>query len=96
MSKQKDKKSEVQFEASFARLEEILEKMNSGTVSLDDSLKLYEEADALISKCSTRLNEAEQRIDTLIKKRNGDLEMDSENSPSLKEFAATDNEKGLE
>ena len=96
MSKQKAKKDEVQFEASFARLEEILEKMNSGTVSLDDSLKLYEEADSLISKCSTRLNEAEQRIETLIKKRNGDLEMDNENTPSLKAFASTDNEKGLE
>ncbi|MFT4553998.1 MAG: exodeoxyribonuclease VII small subunit [Chlamydiales bacterium] len=96
MSKQKEKKNEVHFEASFARLEEILEKMNSGTVSLDDSLKLYEEADTLISNCSTRLNDAEKRIETLIKKRNGDLEMDDENTPSLKTFAAIDNEKGLE
>ena len=95
MSKQKNKKDEIHFEASFTRLEEILEKMNSGTVSLDESLTLYEEADVLISKCTKRLNEAEKRIETLIKKRNGDLEMDEENTPSLKEFA-TDNEKGLE
>ena len=42
------------FENSFARLETLLELMNTGTVSLDDSLKLYEEADTLINSCNKR------------------------------------------
>ena len=64
---------QIDFEASFKRLEEILEKMNSGSVSLDESLKLYEEADKLITACSSRLNEAERRIEVLVKNRNGEL-----------------------
>jgi len=36
-------KDEKTFEKAFKRLEEILEKMNEGKVSLDESLKLYEE-----------------------------------------------------
>ena len=55
------------FEESYARLEEILEKMNSGKVSLDESLKLYEEADKLIASCNKRLNEAEKRSKRFLK-----------------------------
>ena len=69
---------EINFEKSFSRLENILEKMNSGAISLDDSLKLYEEADGLIHSCSDRLSTAEQKIETLIHKRNGDLKLDDD------------------
>ena len=58
----------MNFEQAYARLEEILEKMNSGKVSLDDSLKLYEEADQLIVSCNKKLTEAEQKIEVLLKK----------------------------
>lgn len=74
------------FERSFARLEEILEKMNAGNVSLDESLKLYEEADGLITGCSKRLNAAEARIEMLIKKRDGDLALDAEGKPQVDVF----------
>ena len=53
------------FESAYARLEEILEKMNSGKVALEESLKLYEEADKLIVWCSKRLTEAEKKIEIL-------------------------------
>ena len=97
MNEQKKKKEEIHFETSFSRLEEILGKMNSGSVSLDESLKLYEEADELISTCTKRLNDAEQRIETLIKKRNGELEMNPDKTPSLQEFAnSSDNKKSPE
>ena len=45
----------MKFEEAYRRLEEILEKMNSGKASLDDSLKLYEEADKLIVTCQKKL-----------------------------------------
>lgn len=66
-------KKETTFEHAFERLEEILEMMNSGTIALDESLKLYEEADSLIAFCSKRLTAAEQKIEMLIKKRDGEL-----------------------
>lgn len=77
---------EIAFETAFARLDQILEKMNSGNVSLDESLKLYEEADRLINICSKRLNDAECKIEILIKNRNGDLAITAEGKPMTQDF----------
>jgi exodeoxyribonuclease VII small subunit len=81
------KDSEINFENSFARLEEILEKLNSGSVSLDDSLKLYEEADKLISTCGKKLTDAERKVETLIKKRNGELQVGADQQPITENFS---------
>lgn len=77
---------ELSFEAAFARLEDILEKMNSGNVSLDESLKLYEEADKLITSCQKRLVEAERKIETLIKNRNGEVMLGPDHKPITQDF----------
>lgn len=69
------------FEKSFARLEEILEKMNSGKASLDESLKLYEEADTLIVGCTKRLTAAEEKIEKLIASRNEESPPEAEAFP---------------
>lgn len=78
--------SEKNFETAFARLEEILESMNSGSISLDESLKLYEEADGLINTCSKRLNDAERKIEILIKNRGGELILNAEQKPMTQDF----------
>ncbi len=78
---------EPDFEKSFHRLEEILEKMNSGQVGLDDSLKLYEEANQLIITCGKRLNEAERKIEVLIKTRNGELALGEDQQPKKDDFS---------
>jgi exodeoxyribonuclease VII small subunit len=78
--------NEFNFERSFSRLEEILERMNSGNISLDESLKLYEEADRLISGCSKKLKSAETKIEMLIKKRDGELQLDEEGRPQVALF----------
>lgn len=88
MSGQSSEK-EVPFEEAFHRLEEILEKMNSGALSLEESLKLYEEADQLIIMCTKRLNDAERKIETLIKNRNGDLSLGSDHKPLTQNFTPT-------
>lgn len=80
------KKSEVNFEKAFTRLEEILEKMNSGSVSLDDSLVLYEEADGLIASCNQRLSDAEKKIEVLMKNREGALAVDENGNPLAETF----------
>jgi len=79
-------KNNMQFEKATERLDAILERMNSGTVSLDDSLALYEEADTLIASCQKRLNEAEQKIEVLIKNRQGDLFLDANDQPTVQNF----------
>lgn len=75
------------FESAYARLEEILEKMNAEKVSLEDSLKLYEEADRLIHWCSKRLTEAEKKIELLMKNREGDLLLDEQGNPQIQPFS---------
>ena len=71
----------ISFEKAFARLEEILEKMNSGNLALEDSLKLYEEADTLIKLCGNKLGNAEAKIEMLVKNREGDLVLTAEGTP---------------
>lgn len=87
MNKEFNTEQDLPFEKAFARLEEILEKLNSSSVSLDESLKLYEEADKLISTCTTRLNSAEQKIEALIKNRDGTV-AEINGLPQTEEFSA--------
>ena len=59
----------TKFEGGFERLEKILERMHSGKVPLEESLKLYEEADALLSSLGKELSQAEKKIEMLVKRR---------------------------
>lgn len=77
---------DISFEAAYERLEAILEKLNSGEIPLEDSVRLYEEADFLMIHCQKKLTSAEQKIQTLIKNRNGDLSLNSTGEPELKSF----------
>lgn len=77
---------EHNFEVSFARLEQILERLNAGKVSLDESLKLYEEADQLLRICHTRLVDAETRIEILLKNREGGLTLGAQDRPEAQLF----------
>jgi exodeoxyribonuclease VII small subunit len=58
------------YEKAIKRIEEILEKMGSGALELDQSIGLYEEADLLLRKCGQKLATAENKIEMLIKNRN--------------------------
>ena len=64
---------ENNFEKSYTRLEQILETLNSNQVSLEDSLKLFEEANSLILSCEKKLTNAEKQIEILIKTRDGSV-----------------------
>ncbi len=64
---------DISFEQAFERLEKILETMNGGKTSLEDSLKLFEEAEKLMRVCGSRLHTAEQKIEQLIKGRGGEI-----------------------
>ena len=78
----------MKFEEAYQRLEEILQAMNSGKVALDDSLKLYEEADKLIVTCQKTLTEAEKKIEILVKNRTGDLTLSEAGTPLKETFSS--------
>lgn len=61
-------KENITFEEAILRLEEITHLINSGKSSLDDSLKLYEEADLLMEFCEKKLFFVEKRMSELMKK----------------------------
>ena len=63
------------FEDALNRLEEIVQKMEAGDLSLDESLKAFEEGIKLVRICSKKLEDAERRIDMLMKNEQGDLDL---------------------
>jgi len=64
------------FEGSMKRLEEIVEQLDSGKLSLDESLKIFEEGIELSNACSEKLKQAEKRIKTLLKKEDGNFQLE--------------------
>ena len=77
---------EPSFEDAYGRLEKILGKMNQGEIGLEESISLYEEADKLITLCSKKLDEAEKKIEILIKGRDGKAQTDEEGGVVLDSF----------
>jgi exodeoxyribonuclease VII small subunit len=57
---------EESFEDLMKRLEEITNKLEKEQLTLDDSVKLFEEGIVLSQKCNTKLEEAEKKITILI------------------------------
>jgi exodeoxyribonuclease VII small subunit len=65
--------AEKKFEAALERLEEIVEELEKGDVALEQSLKLFEEVIKLSRICSKRLEDAERRVDILLKDKAGNM-----------------------
>lgn len=61
------KKKENTFEESLNRLQEISNSLESGDISLEESIKLYEEGISLAKICYTTLKEAELKVTELKK-----------------------------
>lgn len=61
------------FEECLQRLEKIVDELETGNVSLEQALKLFEEGTQLSSSCRKELEEAEGRVEILLK-QNGKLQ----------------------
>jgi exodeoxyribonuclease VII small subunit len=61
------------FERSLARLEEVVRKLESPQLSLDEAMKLFEEGVELSRECQKQLEEAEGKVEILLKKSDGKL-----------------------
>jgi exodeoxyribonuclease VII small subunit len=75
------------FESALKKLEEIVSQLEGGDLTLDRSLELFEEGVKISRFCSTKLEEAERKVETLMKSADGTLKevpfsQDAENQES--------------
>ncbi len=73
------------FEASLGELEKIVRKLEDGDLSLEESLKLFEDGVKLSRECQERLNQSERRIEILLKDAGGNLTLQNLSSEDLSE-----------
>ena len=66
-------KKSFPFEQSLSKLEKLVERMENGDLSLEDSLKNFEEGIGLTRECQVALKAAEQKVKLLVEK-NGEVE----------------------
>ncbi len=78
-----DKK--LTFETSLKELERIVRRLEEGDSSLEDSLKLFEDGVRLSRECQERLNQAERRIEVLLKDENGNPTLQTIGRDDLRE-----------
>lgn len=65
-------KKAFDFEKSLGELEKLVNRMESGNLSLEDSMKAFEQGIALTRQCQQALKQAEQKVQILMEK-NGQL-----------------------
>ena len=64
------KKSNINFEKTFAELEDLVNKIEEGDLSLEESLKCFERGMLLTKNSQQALSEAEQKVKILLEKNN--------------------------
>lgn len=65
--------AEKKFETALTRLEEIVSELESGELPLEQSLKLFEEGVKLARICNARLEQAERKVEILLKDKTGQV-----------------------
>lgn len=65
--------AEKKFENALKELEQIVEQLEDSELPLDDALKLFERGIKLSQFCSAKLDDAEQKVEMLVKGANGAL-----------------------
>lgn len=70
-------KNDLGFEKSLERLETIVENLESGELTLDDSLKLFKEGVELSKYCSAKLDQVQQEVQKVVLKNNGEFTLET-------------------
>ena len=77
------KPSSENFEEDMKKLEAIVSQISKGSLSLDESIKLFEQGMELSKKCSKKLNQAEKKVQKIINSNTDeDLELEDVSSHS--------------
>ncbi|MFI4944077.1 MAG: exodeoxyribonuclease VII small subunit [Burkholderiales bacterium] len=81
------------FEQALQQLEQIVQKLEKGELPLEDSLKLYEDGIRLSRLCHGKLEEAEGRIEVLLKDARGEPVTDAAGRPKTRPVPAGDEDE---
>ena len=71
----KDATGNIKFESALEDLELVVEQLETGELSLEDSLTAFEKGVGLVKFCNQKLNEVEKKIDFLVKDKEGKLQL---------------------
>jgi exodeoxyribonuclease VII small subunit len=86
--------AEPKFEKDLEKLEQIVEALEAGGLSLDESLKRFEEGVKLARRCEKALAEAERKIEILVKNAAGEIVAEPfEEEPASENENATSSEQ---
>ncbi len=69
---------EQTFEEMMTELEKVVGKLDEENISLEESIELYQRGIELSSKCETKLKEAEEKVNKLVKKEGDSNESNNE------------------
>jgi exodeoxyribonuclease VII small subunit len=83
------KPENLSFEIAFEQLQSILEKMNSGALTLQQSLEYYERGEKLMRHCEALLKSAEQKIEEISKGSQGEILLNSDLTPRTVPFSGS-------
>lgn len=67
------KKDTLSFEDAMNELEDIVDKLEKGELSLDESIEYFQKGMELSKHCSKKLNEVEKKISILIQDEKGEV-----------------------
>ena len=67
--------ADKKFESALAELESVVEQLESGDLSLEDSLAAFEKGVGLVKYCNQKLSEVEKKVELLIKDKDGRLQL---------------------
>ena len=88
------KTEEPTFEQALQQLEQIVQKLEKGELPLEESLKLYEDGIRLSRLCHGKLEEAEGKIEMLLKDARGEPVLDAQGRPRTTPIAPPEDEDG--
>jgi exodeoxyribonuclease VII small subunit len=83
-------KKDKKFEEALEELEKVVERLESGELSLEDSLAAFEEGVKLVRFCNQKLVEVEKKIELLVKDKEGKLQLKPLEDVSEEDLEPTD------
>jgi exodeoxyribonuclease VII small subunit len=88
------KTDEPTFEQALQQLESVVQRLEKGELPLEESLRLYEDGIRLSRLCHGKLEEAEGRIEMLLKDARGEPVLDAEGRPRTTPIVSPGDEDG--
>lgn len=67
--------SDIKFETALESLEQVVEQLESGELSLEDALAAFEKGVGLVRYCNQKLTEVEKKIEVLVRDKEGKLQL---------------------